>query len=99
MCQQSFNREPNTIADCPIKKGFSIFDWNVYWSNFRKDVINISFHDYCVLFPIMLFDNLLSQKKKWSYEGIIENIMFIYIFHFLLFFIKKNCKENTRLGN
>ena len=36
------------------------------------------------------------KKKNWSFEVIIENIMFIYIFHFLLFFFLKKRKDETR---
>ena len=34
-------------VDCLAKKGFSSLDSSVWWSNFPKDVTNISFHHYC----------------------------------------------------
>ena len=39
-------RESNRTADCLSKKGLRNVDYNVWWSNFPKDVTNISFHDY-----------------------------------------------------
>ena len=40
-------REANKIANCLAKKGISILDSSVWYSKFPKDVINISFEDYC----------------------------------------------------
>ena len=39
-------REANRIADCLAKKGIGILDSSIWWSNFPKDVANISYEDY-----------------------------------------------------
>ena len=39
--------DSNRTADCLAKKGLSRLDSSVWWSNFPKDITNISFHDYC----------------------------------------------------
>ena len=38
-------REGNRTANCLAKKWLSSLDPNIWWSNFPKDVSNISFHD------------------------------------------------------
>ena len=45
-CQHVY-REANKTADYLTKKGISILDSSVWYSNFSKDVINISFEDCC----------------------------------------------------
>ena len=40
-------REANRTVDCLPKKGISILDSSVWYSNFPKDITNISFEDYC----------------------------------------------------
>ena len=39
-------KETNRTVDCLAKKGLSILDSKVWWSNFPKNVIYISFEDY-----------------------------------------------------
>ena len=57
------------------KKGIGSINSNVWWSNFPKDVIKISFEDYCG----SLFNRVckISQKKLL----IIIIILIIYVQH------------------
>ena len=42
-------REANRTIDCLAKKGIGIIDSRTWWSNFLKDVTNISFQHNCGL--------------------------------------------------
>ena len=39
-------KEANRIIDCLAKKGLSTLDSSIWWLNFLKDIINISFYNY-----------------------------------------------------
>ena len=45
-CHHVFE-EANRTVDCLVKKGIDIIDSRILWSNFPKNVTNISFEDYC----------------------------------------------------
>ena len=49
LCRHVY-KEGNRTVDCLAKKGLNSLGFNVLWSNFPKDVTNISFHDYCGFF-------------------------------------------------
>ena len=50
------------------KKGIGILDSNIWWSNFFKDIVNISYEDYCGsrfnLNVIVMFYGFPSPKKE-----------------------------------
>ena len=46
ICRHAYRKVNGTI-DCLAKKGIGILESSVWRSNFPKDLINVSFKDYC----------------------------------------------------
>ena len=62
-------RKVNGTIDCLAKKGIAILESSVWRSNFPKDLINVSFKDYCGPFSnrvckISIMKSSFTKKKK-----------------------------------
>ena len=68
ICRHAY-RKVNRTIDCLAKKGIGILESSVWRSNFPKDLINVSFKDYCGPFSncvckISNYEVFFHQKKK-----------------------------------
>ena len=68
ICRHAY-RKVNITIDCLAKKGIGILESSVWRSNFPKDLINVSFKDYCGPFSnrvckISIMKSSLIKKKK-----------------------------------
>ena len=79
ICRHAY-RKLNRTIDCLAKKGIGILESSVWRSNFPKDLINVSFKDYCGPFSncvckISIMKSSFIKKKKNSFNDTPNSIV------------------------